>query len=273
MSARIDSRLQRVCFLFFTGSRHAQQQPQIAHDGHGHVFPGTDKYSSATDKYSTTCTNLDEGPVVDRGYLLVLGFSENQPTGEGNSFLCLSFDNPPLNQLRTMLAPSNHSALTALAARLARALVRTGSPVVTAILPTAIQAENIITNPSDVFLTGFDLYTLVHNHLEFQTLISAPKQRERDDAATLISNLDSSRREIASGGVPNTPVAQKAQAAFLQSISATMTSAQVGVRKIDEKRDQVFYQLAEPTSLAPSDATNEAITNLWNSKTPSTKPS
>ncbi len=40
---------------------------------------------------------------------------------------------------------------------MARALVCTGSP-------------DVITNPSDVFLTGFDLYTLANKHLEFQTL-------------------------------------------------------------------------------------------------------
>jgi hypothetical protein len=67
-----------------------------------------------------------------------------------------------------MLATSNAPARTALAARLAGDLVRTGSPDVTVILPTPIHAENNVTN------------------LDFQTLVSAPKQRERANAATLI---------------------------------------------------------------------------------------
>ncbi len=66
-----------------------------------------------------------------------------------------------------MLAPSDDPALTALEACLPRALDRSGSADVTAIIPTAIGAENIITNPSDVFPTGLDPYTLVNNNLEF----------------------------------------------------------------------------------------------------------
>jgi hypothetical protein len=74
--------------------------------------------------------------------------------------------------------------------------MRTGSPDLAAILPTVIQAEGIITNPYTVFITGIDQYTLANTNLELQ-------------------NLDASQHDIASGGVPNTTAAQKAQAGFL----------------------------------------------------------
>ena len=101
-----------------------------------------------------------------------------------------------------MVAPSRSTdpSQIPLAANLGRAPVRTSpevintNPEVINTLPTAIQAENVTTNPTEVSNTGLAFCTPFHKNLHLKNLVSALKQRDRDDAATLITNLDASRR-------------------------------------------------------------------------------
>ena len=167
-----------------------------------------------------------------------------------------------------MEAPASNNDW-ALAALLTRALLRATIPDPITALPTAPQAENIITSPQETFLLGFIFFLMRSHNLEVRVLVSAEKQQERDAASTMVEQLAASSRELANAGIPNTPAAQKAQAALMQSIDGTLMGSREHLARLDDKRNKLLYQLAPIASaLEPGDTTNEAIINsnlhaLW----------
>ncbi len=76
-----------------------------------------------------------------------------------------------------------------------------------------------------VFTTVLELSIISTDNLEFQMIFSSDKQRERDDAATLLANLAESQRALVSAGAPTTAASRKAQAALMQSLAGTLTGS------------------------------------------------